>query len=178
LPRLGSMVRIPSPAPVATADDALKLFVSNKAGEAGTDLQPSHRAEMFQDRETDRREPDLRPRKGRHHEKGEEFPAKNLIANRLVEKGPRGKTYGPPLALIENALGFEEQSLAETLRADDDEFVIAIRAQKAFDFRGAVEQGLVEVLRHLDVVRIHGPRTHAVPPMAGTRLAEAVVGEQ
>lgn len=94
-------------------DDALKLFVSNKAGEAGTDLQPTHRAEVFQDRETDRREPDLRPGKWRHHEKGEEFPAKNLIANRLVEKGPCGKTYGPPLALIENTLGFEEQSLAE-----------------------------------------------------------------
>jgi hypothetical protein len=41
-----------------------------------------------------------------------------------------------------------------------------------------VEQGLVKVLRHLDVVRIYGPRTHAVPPMPATRLAEAVVGEQ
>jgi hypothetical protein len=27
-----------------------------------------------------------------------------------------------------------------------------------------VQQGFVEVLRHLDVVRIHGPGTHAVPP--------------
>jgi hypothetical protein len=133
---------------------------------------------VLQGRKTDRCQPDLRPRKGRHHKKGEEFPAKDLIANRFVEKRSRGKTYGPPLTLIENALGFEEQSLSEPLRADDDEFVIAVRAQKAFDFRGAVEQGLIKVLGHLNVVRIYGPRTHVVFPVPTTRLAEALAEEQ
>ena len=79
-----------------------------------------------------------------------------------------GKAGGAPLTLVEDAFGFEQQGLAEFLGADDDddddELVVAVRAQKTFDFGGAMQRGFVEILRHLDVVRIHGPGTHAVLP--------------
>ena len=88
-------------------DDAVELFVCNEAGEAGTDLERTHRAEVFQSRQTDRCEPDFRPRKGRHHEEGEELPTEDLVTNRFVEQGSRRKAGGPTLTLVENALGFE-----------------------------------------------------------------------
>src|ERR1700722_16603756 len=40
-------------------DDAVELFVPNEAGQGRTDLELAHRAEVFQSRESNRREPDF-----------------------------------------------------------------------------------------------------------------------
>ena len=40
-------------------DDAMELFVRNEAGQAGTDLEVTHGAEVFQRRQGDRCEPDF-----------------------------------------------------------------------------------------------------------------------
>ena len=88
----------------------------------------------------------------------------------LSRRVPDGKAGGPPLALVEDALGLEEQGLAESLGADDDELVVPVRTQKAVDLGRAVEQGLVEVLCHPDVVRVHGPCAHTFSPVYAAKL--------
>jgi hypothetical protein len=48
----------------------------------------------------------------------------------------------------------------EALRSDDDELVVSIRAQETVDLGRPVKEGLVEILRDVDVIGVHGPRSH------------------
>ena len=105
--------------------------------------------------------------------------AKNAIDSRLKILSPIGLSSRLPLrqadrlalALVEDALGLEQQRLAEALGADDDELVVAVRRQEGVDLGRAVQQRLVEVLGDPDVVGVHGPRTHRRSP-PGTGCAE------
>lgn len=96
------------------------------------------------------------------------FPAEDLVADGLVEQVAGGQTSRPAVALVENPLGLEEQRLPEPLGGDDDELVVPVRGQEAVDLGSPVEQGLVEVLCHSDVVGVNGPGSHAFP-QAGCR---------
>ena len=122
--------------------------------------------------------------------------ANRAIASRPKILSPIGLSSRLPLrqadrlalALVEDALGLEEQRLAEALGADDDELVVAPRREEGVDLGRAVEQRLVEVLGHPDVVGIHGPRTHrhfppghwmatSIEPTPGERPAGASAGQ-
>src|SRR5262249_41066527 len=94
--------------------------------------------EMLQRGQSNRSEPHPQPRQRRHGKKIDRFAAKNLVPDRLIEQAAGGKTGRPPLALIEDALGFKQQGLAETLCSDDDEFVVSVRVEKVVDFGRAV----------------------------------------
>src|SRR5215472_12041619 len=45
--------------PDEVVDNAVEFFVSDKAGEGGSDPEPSHRAEVLQSRQRDRCKPEL-----------------------------------------------------------------------------------------------------------------------
>ena len=66
--------------------------------------------------------------------------------------------------MIEDALGLQQQSLAESLGADDDELVVPVGAQEAVDLRGAVQQRLVEIVFDPDIIRVYCPRTQKSVP--------------
>jgi len=66
----------------------------------------------------------------------------------------------PSVALVEDALGLEEERLAEALRPDHDELVIAIEIQEAVDLRRMVQESVVEIFGDANVVGVHGPRAH------------------
>ena len=59
---------------------------------------------------------------------GDRLAAEDLVADRLVEQVAARQADRVALALVEDALGLEEQRLAEALGADDDELVVAVRA--------------------------------------------------
>ena len=141
-------------------DDALELLVGDQASESGANLEPVQRADVLERRKRDRREPDLRPRKGRHHEEGQELPAEDLVADRFVEEDSRRQAGRPSLTLVKDALGLEKQGLAEALGADDDELVVPVRTQEAVDLGRAMEEGLVEILCNPDVIRVNSPCAH------------------
>src|SRR6266498_949606 len=102
-------------------DHAAQLRVGDQTTEGGADLEVTHRTDMLERSQSDRREPDLRPRKRRHDEEGQQLAAENLVANRFVEQHSHGKAGGPAFALIKDALGLEKERLAESFGADDDE---------------------------------------------------------
>src|SRR5262249_55043485 len=143
-------------------DDAVELFVGDQARQSGADLETIHGPDVLERCRRDRREPRLGPWERRGGQKGEELPTKDLVPDRFVEEISDGQTGGPPLTLVEDPLGLEEQGLAEPLGADDDELVVTVRVQEAGDLGRAMEQGLVEILGHADVVGVHGPRAHAI----------------
>src|SRR5262249_39721329 len=105
------------------------------------------------------------------------LPAEDLVADRLVEKVADGQAGGAALvllqiaavALVEDALGFEQEGLPEPLGRDDDELVVPIRGQEAVDLGCPVEERFVDVLGHADVVGVNRPGSHTPPP----RVAEA-----
>ena len=78
----------------------------------------------------------------------------------LSRRLPVGRHAALPARWYEDALGLEEQRLAEALRPDDDELVVPIQAQEVVDLGRAVQQSLVEVFGDADVVGVHGPRSH------------------
>ena len=67
-------------------DDALELLVGDQASESRANSELAQRADVLESRKRDCREPDLRPRKGRYYEEGQELPAKDLVADRFVEE--------------------------------------------------------------------------------------------
>src|SRR4029077_19680765 len=87
------------------------------------------------------------------------------VADRLFEKASGRKTGGPSVLLVENPLCLEQQGLPEALRSDDDELVVSIRTQETVDLRRSVKERLVEILGDVDVISVHGPRSH-VPSKA------------
>src|SRR5439155_25553433 len=103
---------------------------------------------------------ELRPGQGRCGEEGQGLLAEDLVADRLVEEVAGWQARRPPVALIEDALGLEEKRLAEALRADHDELVIAIEIQEAVDLRRVVQERVVEIFGDANVVGVHGPRAH------------------
>ena len=133
---------------------------ASRRGEPRVHLEPVGLAEMLQRGRRDRRQPDLRPRQRRGREERQRVLAEDLVADGLVEEIAGRQADRPRLALVEDALGLEEERLAEALRADDDELVVAVEAQEVVDLGRAVQQGLVEVLGDADVVGVHGPRSH------------------
>jgi hypothetical protein len=86
----------------------------------------------------DRGEPDLRPRQRRGREERDRLAAEDLVADRLVEQVAARQAGREALALVEDALGLQQQRLAEALGADDDELVVAVRRQEAVDLGRAV----------------------------------------
>ena len=66
----------------------------------------------------------------RRREERERLLAEDLVADRLVEQVAGGQADRPRLALVEDALGLQQQRLAEALGADDDELVVAVRLRK------------------------------------------------
>ena len=154
-------------------DDAVELLVGDQARQSGAHLKTPHRPEVLEGGQGDRREPGLGPGEGRRREEGQGLPAEDLVTDRFVEEVADGQTGGPSLALVEDALGLEEQGLSESLGADDDELVVSVRIQKTVDLGCAVEQGLVEVLRHADVVGVHRPCAHNDLPSRPARLPRA-----
>ena len=146
-------------------DDAVELLRrSIRPVSLGPTFSPSAAPRCLRTASGDRGEPQLRPRQRGRREERQRLPAEDLVADRLVEQIAGGQTCRPRLALVEDALGLEEQCLPESLGPDDDELVIPVGAQEVVDLGRPVEQGLVEVLRHADVVGVHGPRSHAFPP--------------
>ena len=137
--------------------------VVDQAGEPRVDRQPVRRADVLEGGEGNGREPQLRPRQRGRGEECDGFPAEDLVADGLVEQVAGGQTSRPAVALVEDPLGLEEQRLPEPLGGDDDELVVPVRGQKAVDLGRPVEQGLVEVLCHSDVVGVNGPGAHAFP---------------
>ena len=144
-------------------DDAMEPMVVDQAGEPRADRQPVHCADVLEGGEGDGREPQLRPRERGRGEECDGFPAEDLVADGLVEQVAGGQTCRPAVALVEDPLGLEEQRLPEPLGGDDDELVVPVRGQEAVDLGRPVEQGLVEVLCHSDVVGVNGPGAHAFP---------------
>ena len=108
-------------------------------------------------------EPDLRPRQRRGREQGDRLAAEDLVADRLVEQVAARQADRLALALVEDALGLQQQRLAEALGADDDELVVAPGREERVDLGRAVQQRVVEVLGDPDVVGVHGPRAHRPP---------------
>ena len=153
-------------------DDAVQPGVGDQAAEAGADLEVVERVEVLERRHRDRRQPDLRPGQRRGGEQGDRLAAEDLVADRLVEQVAARQADRVAFALVEDALGLEQQRLAEALGADDDELVVAPRREEGVDLGRAVEQRLVEILGHPDVVGIHGPRAHRNFP-SGTRWRRA-----
>ena len=144
-------------------DDAVQLGVGDQAGQPRADLQPVGRADVLEHGQRDRREPDLRPRQRRRGEQRDRLAAEDLVADRLVEQVAARQADGVALALVEDALGLEQQRLAEALGADDDELVVAPRGQEAVDLGRTVQQRLVEILGNADVVGVDGPGAHGLP---------------
>ena len=126
-------------------------------------LRPSGRAGMLERGHRDGGEPYLRPRQRRRGKERDRLAAEDLVADRLVEQIVARQADRVPFALVQDALGLEEQRLAEALGSDDDELVVAGGREEAVDLGRPVEQGLVEVLRDADVVGVHRPRSHWVP---------------
>ena len=77
-------------------DDAVQLFVGDQAGQAGTDLELAHRAEVLQRRQRDRRQPDLRPRQRRHAKKARSSRLKILSPIGLSSRLPAGRQAARP----------------------------------------------------------------------------------
>ena len=80
----------------------------------------------------------------------------------LSSRLPVGRQPDRP-SLVEDALGLEEQRLAEALGGDDDELVVPIRGEEAVDLGRPVEERLVEVVRHPDVIGVNRPGSHVSP---------------
>src|SRR5438270_251008 len=93
-------------------------------------------------------------------EERDRFAAEDLVADRLVEQAAARQARGLAFALVEDALGLEQQRLAEALGADDDELVVAPGCEEGVDLGRAVQQRVVEVLGDADVVGIDGPGAH------------------
>jgi hypothetical protein len=148
--------------PDEVIDHAVQLFIGDQARQPWVDLEPIDLVEMFEDGHRNGGEPHLGPRKRRRRKEGEGLLAEDLVADQLVEEVAGGKTCGPSSALVQDALGLEQQGLAESLRSDDDELVVPVQAQEVVDLGRAVQQSLVEVFGDADVVGIHGPRSHAL----------------
>src|SRR3989442_9467042 len=146
-------------------DPAAQALVGDQAGQLRGHPQAIGPTEMLERRRGDRREPELRPGQGRGGEEGERLLAEDLVTDRLVEEVTGRQARRAAVALIENALGLEEQRLAEALRADHDELVIAIEIQEVVDLRRVVQESVVEIFGDANVVVVHGPRahTHSVP---------------
>ena len=107
-------------------DDAVQLLVGDQARQPRVDLKSLGLAEMFENRHRDGSEPHLGPWKRRRRKEGESLLAENLVADQLVEEIAGGKTCRPSPALVQDALGLEQQCLPESLRPYDDELVIAV----------------------------------------------------
>ena len=110
-------------------DDAVQLRVVDQAGEARrSTFRPSTAPTCFSVASA------IAVSQTFDHGSGD--AAKKAIASRLKilspiglsSRLPRGQADRPALALVEDALGLEQQRLAEALGADDDELVVAVRA--------------------------------------------------
>ena len=145
-------------------DHAMQLGIADQAGELGVHLEPAGRADVLERGHGDRREPHLRPRERRSREERYRFAAEYLVADRLVEQVAARQADRVSLALIQDALGFEEQGLAEALGADDDELVVPARGEEGIDLGRSVQQRLVEIVRNTDVIGVDSPRAHRKMP--------------
>ena len=58
----------------------------------------------------------------------------------LSSRLPVRQARRPPVSLVEDALGLQQQRLAESLGGDDDELVVAIRGQEAVDLGRPVQE--------------------------------------
>src|SRR5690348_2661960 len=121
-------------------DDAVKVLVGKQPVEGGTDLEVARGARVLERRQRNRRQPQLRPRKRRHREKGQQLAAEDLVADRFVEEGAGRQADRSSLALVEDALRLEQKRLAESLGADDDELVVAARIQEGVDLGRAMKE--------------------------------------
>src|SRR5262249_39240670 len=153
--------------PDEVVDDAVQALIGDQPREARADVETVHRADSLEGGGGDGREPELRPRERRRGEERERLPAEDLVTDRLVEEVAGGQALGPAVPLIEDPLGLEEQGLAESLWGNDDEIVVAVRGPEAVDLWSAMEEGLVEVLDHADVVGVNRPGSHGVPRPPG-----------
>ena len=141
-------------------DHAVQSVVVDEPGEARADPEIVHLARVLEGGHGDGSEPQLRPRQGGSGEEGEGLAAEDLVADGLVEQIAGGQAARPAVALVQDALGLEEQRLAEALGGDDDELVIPIRGEEAVDLGRPVEERLVEVVRHPDVIGVNRPGSH------------------
>ena len=121
---------------------------------------------MLEDRDGDGRQPQLRPRKRGHGQERQLLLPEDLVADRLVEEVPDRQAGGAPLLLVQDALGFQQKRLAEPLRPDDDELVVAVETEEGVDLGRPVQQRVVEIFGDPDVVGVHGPRAHILSPRA------------
>src|SRR3954469_21914490 len=90
-------------------DDAVQVLVGEKPVEGCADLELVHRAKVLQRRKRNCREPELRPRKGRHREKGQQLPAEDLVSDRFVEEAACRQAGRSSLSLVEDPLGLEKE---------------------------------------------------------------------
>jgi hypothetical protein len=149
--------------PHEVIDHAVQAVVVDEPGEARAHPEIVHLARVLEGGHGDGGEPQLRPRQGGGGEEGEGLAAEDLVADGLIEQIAGGQAARPALALVEDALGLEEQRLAEALGGDDDELVIPVRGEEAVDLGRPVEERLVEVVHHPDVIGVNRPGSHVSP---------------
>jgi hypothetical protein len=90
-------------------------------------------------------------------------PSMKIATGELTARS-RGDRREPELRPGQRRVGEEgDRLLAEALRADHDELLIAIEIQKGVDLRRVVQERVVEIFGDANVVGVHGPGAHANP---------------
>ena len=105
-------------------------------------------------------------------------PCRRSCRRWACRAGSGGQADRPRLALVEDALGFQEQRLPEPLGADDDELVVAVEAQEVVDLGRPMQERVVEVFGHADVVGVHGPCPHTASPARESEPLEDKPGRE